>query len=158
MDSNNDLVVDLKEESEGVSEDKKPSIRRPYKRSDFLVFFCNTFLIWYELNTGFEYILNEGFNVVGFVLEICQYYNAMVFFRIVLAIGANIGLKYNYFGKKWLHFVSAFVPSYLIFCVYWKLHYYSMDGQMSDDSRLQIQCTELMLSQIGLIVLMYLKE
>ena len=142
MHSNNDFVVDLKEESEGVSEDKKPSIRRPFKRLDFLVFFGNTFLIWYELNVGFKYILNDRYNFVRFwIFNSCQDWNSFIFLRIVFAIGVNIGLKYDYFGKKLLYFVSLSVPSFLISYAYRSVSRYSMDGQMSDDSRLQIQCT-----------------
>ena len=155
----NDLVEDLEEETEGVSEDRQPSFRIPFKHLDLIVFFANTFLIWYGLNTGFEYILNDRYNVFKRVLNSCQTWNSVLFLRIVFTIGANISLKYNYFGKTKICFVCILsVLSFLTSHAYWSLYRYSLDGQMSDDSRLQIQCTQLIVSQIGLIGLIYFNE
>ena len=155
----NDLVEVLEEETEGVFEDRQQSFRIPFKHLDFIVFFGNTFLIWYELNTGFKYILNEKYNAVRHVLNSCQTWNAILFLRIVFTIGANISLKYNYFGKTKIYFGCVLsVLSFLTSHAYWSAYRYSLDGQMSDDSRLQIGCTQLIVSQIGLIGLIYFNE
>ena len=150
--------VEEVEEVEDVEEDEDMLNEGLFKIFYIILFFVNNLLIYYEMNTGFEHILNEYY-ILYYIFDICHTINSLIVLRAVFAIGFEIGLKYNYFGKTFTYFAAILsVVTFVISYVFSKVSLNSLDGQMSDDSRLHIHCTQLIVSQIGLIVLIYLDE
>ena len=127
MDFEDEEEVEESEDEEEVeeSEEIQPLIGKRLKFSFLyiILFFVNILLICYELNTGFEPIMNEKpfvykDLVLDLALECCHTLNMFIILRAVFAIGINIGSKFDYFGKKLIYFVFLSVPSFLISYAY----------------------------------------
>ena len=121
-------------------------LRRRFILPLIALFLVNILLICYEPNTGSE----QKFFFNGF-----QCINATIIAMSLNIIATKIALKYHYF-RKIIIFLGSILGgvSLVIFDVCDKVSQNSMDGQMSDDSRLEIRCTQLIVSQIALIVLL----
>ena len=151
--------VEEMEEEEDVEEDEDMLLTKAlFKIFYYILFFANNLLICCEMIPGFKHILNEYY-ILYHISDICHTVNSLIIFRVVFAIGFDTQLKYNYFGKTFTYLASILsVVSFVIYYVYLKDSRYSLDGQISADTRHTIQCTQLSITQIGLIGLISLKE
>ena len=140
----------------------KPLIGRRFILPFIVSFFVNILVICYELNTGFEHISNEKIRCVIFalVLGIPQIVNSLIIAFAVTAISIYIGSKSHIKVHDLLILLISFTLFFAIFVVcfgicLFSITHRSLVAQMSTDSRLQIQCSVLLVSQIGLFVSYY---
>ena len=113
-------------------------------------FLFNTLFICYELNTGFEHILNERNSFFNIVFTIMQTMNAVVIGVVVIAIVSEICWKYHFSKKTFIYFGSILSIGISWVCLFGS--FYSLLSEISADSRLKIQCSILLVTQIGLIL------
>ena len=136
----------------------QPLIGRRFILPFIVSFFANILLFCYELNTGFEHILNQknpSFILV-LVFGITQIVNSWIIASVVIAISIDIGSKFHIKATDFI-FLLTFTSFFVIFFVCLGISCLSIStkslvDKMSTDSRLQIQCTVLLVSQIGLFV------
>ena len=142
----------------------QPLIGRRFILPFILLFFANILLICYELNTGIEHILNEikSSVIFPFVFSTTQIVNSWIIALVAFPIGFYIASKYQTHSKAsdliiFLTFVTFFVILFVCagICVL-SMSTISLVAQLSTDSRLQIQCTVLLVTQIVLFVLYYI--
>ena len=128
----------------------------------FIVLFSvNILVICYELNTGFENIFNEENNFACTVFILTQVLNSLIIALVVMTISLYIGYKLeSHRNVSYFIVVLSPITSFFTSCVLTEIWCRSINtepfgAQMSADSRLQIQCTVLLVTQIGLFVLYY---
>ena len=143
----------------------QPLIGRRFILPFIILFFANILLICYELNTGFEHIFKERKRSVIFnlVFSITQTLNSSIIAFVVTAISIYIASK-SHIKDSGFNVIIVFLTLFTIFfgtifvcfgisCLYMSTE--SFGALLSTDSRFQIQCTLLLVSQIGLFVSYY---
>ena len=140
----------------------QPLIGRRFILPFIILFFANILLICYELNTGIEHILNEKNRsfIFKLVFSTTQSLNSWIIAFVALPIGFYIASHIKASG--FIVILSIFVTFFVILfaCVGicgLSMSTISFGAQLSADSRLQIQCTVLLVTQIGLFVLYYIR-
>ena len=132
-----------------VSKDNiQPLIGRRFILPFIALFFVNILLICYEINTGFEDISDKK-NIYWMkfvfliIFVITQTVNAMIISWFGLLIGVFIGSVFDFMDKffGFLFVVSLWM---ITFAGCFITSFYALLGEMSADSRLQIQCTILL--------------
>ena len=139
----------------------KPLIGRRFILPFIVSFFVNILIICYELNTGLENISNEMIRCVifAFVFGITQIVNSSIIAFAVFAISLDITSNCESHIGFMVLIISG-ILFFVIFAVRFGISFLSiltisLVAQMSTDSRLQIQCIVLLVSQIGLFVSYY---
>ena len=135
------------------SEDNiQPLIGRRFILPFIALFFANILFFCYELNTGFEQKINERLNLLKLVFVITIEVNAVITALTSITICEIIGNKYN-FGKTYKYFPT--ILSFVTYSVCYAARNCSLAFEISTDSRLQMQCTIFLVSEIGLFVLYF---
>ena len=138
------------------SEDNiQPLIGRRFILPFIVLFFVNIFVICYELNTGFENIFNGTNNFACTVFILTQTVNSSIIVLVVMTISLYIAYKFES-HREFAYLIVVLSPvtsvfTSLVFTDTWgrSISTDSLGAQMSADSRLQIQCSVLLVTQIG---------